>query len=197
MIVIERKKGTMILNWQQQLLQYTPKNEQEERDLAAFRYAFDHFDDVLTRENPIAHMTVSAFVVNAARTHVLMAYHNIYDSWAWTGGHADGETDFLAVALREVKEETGVDAVAVSTEPISIEQLTVLGHVKRGQYVSEHLHMNVTYLVEADDQTALVVNEAENSDVAWIPLEEIAVYCKEAHMIPIYQKIISSIVKNH
>lgn len=188
-------KGAMTLNWQQQLLQYTPKNEQEERDLAAFRYAFEHFDDVLTRENPIAHMTVSAFVVNKARTHVLMAYHHIYDSWAWTGGHADGESDFLAVALREVKEETGVDAVAVSTEPISIEQLTVLGHVKRGQYVSEHLHMNVTYLVEADDQAALVVNEAENSDVAWIPLTDLAVRCKEAHMIPIYQKIIDAFVK--
>lgn len=185
------------MNWQQQLLQYIPKNEQERRDLAAFRYAFDHFDDVLTRDNPIAHMTVSAFVVNKARTHVLMAYHNIYDSWAWTGGHADGESDFLAVALREVKEETGVDAVAMSTEPISIEQLSVLGHVKRGQYVSEHLHMNVTYLVEADDQAALIVNEAENSDVAWIPLTDIAIHCKEAHMIPIYQKIIDEIVKTH
>lgn len=182
-----------MMTWQQQLLQYQPKNEQETRDLAAFRYAFDHFDDVLTRENPIAHMTVSAFVVNKARTHVLMAYHNIYDSWAWTGGHADGESDFLAVALREVKEETGVDAVAVSEEPISIEQLTVLRHVKKGKYVSEHLHMNVTYLVEADDRAHLVVCEGENSDIAWIPLDEIAVYCKEAHMIPIYQKIIDAL----
>lgn len=178
------------MNWQEKLLQYQPINEQETNDLAAFKYAFAHFEDVLTRENPIAHMTVSAFVVNKKRTHVLMAYHNIYDSWAWTGGHADGEHDFLAVALREVKEETGVDAHPVQIEPISIEQLSVLGHIKKGNYISEHLHMNVTYLVEADDQAHLEVCEGENSDVAWIPLHEIAVYCKELHMIPIYQKII-------
>ncbi|MBQ0140563.1 MAG: NUDIX hydrolase [Kurthia sp.] len=181
------------MNWQEKLLNYQPINEQETTDLAAFKYAFDHFDDVLTRENPIAHMTVSAFVVNKKRTHVLMAYHNIYDSWAWTGGHADGAHDFLAVALREVKEETGVDATPLQTEPISIEQLSVLGHMKRGKYISEHLHMNVTYLVEADDQAHLEVCEEENSDVAWIPMDEIATYCKELHMIPIYQKIINQL----
>lgn len=179
--------------WQQQLFTYVPTNEQEEKDLAAFRYAFEHFEDVLTRENPIAHMTCSAFVVNEARTHVLMAFHNIYDSWAWTGGHADGESDFLRVALREVEEETGVVATAVQQMPISIEQLTVLGHMKKGQYVSEHLHLNVTYLMEADDASHLVVCEGENSDVAWIPLNELATYCKEEHMMPIYQKIIDKI----
>lgn len=181
------------MTWQEKLLQYKPINEQETNDLAAFKYAFDHFGDVLTRENPIAHMTISAFVVNKKRTHVLMAYHNIYDSWAWTGGHADGESDFLAVALREVKEETGVEATALQTEPISVEQLSVLAHIKRGKFISEHLHMNVTYLVEADDQAHLEVCEEENSDVAWIPLNEIATYCKELHMIPIYQKIINQL----
>lgn len=181
------------MNWKEKLLQYQPINEQETNDLVAFNYAFTHFPDVLTRENPIAHVTVSAFVVNKKRTHVLMAYHNIYDSWAWTGGHADGESDFLAVALREVKEETGVDAVALQTEPISIEQLSVQAHIKRGKFISEHLHMNVTYLVEADDQAHLEVCAEENSDVAWIPLDEVAVYCKELHMIPIYQKIIEQL----
>lgn len=184
-------KGSQLMNWQEKLLQYQPVNEQEQQDLASFRYAFTHFPDVLTRQNPIAHMTVSAFVVNQARTHVLMVYHNIYQSWAWTGGHADGESDFLAVALREVQEETGVEAKPVQQDPISIEQLTVLGHVKKGQYVSEHLHMNVTYLVEADDQAALVVCEEENSGVAWIPFDELNTYCREEHMLPIYNKIIA------
>lgn len=181
------------MTWQEKLLQYIPTNDQEVSDLQSFEYAFQHFGDVLTRENPIAHMTVSAFVVNKQRTHVLMAYHNIYDSWAWTGGHADGEYDFLAVALREVKEETGVDAIVLQQEPISIEQLSVLAHIKREKFVSEHLHMNVTYLLEADDQAHLVVCAEENSDVAWIPFSEISSYCNEKHMLPIYQKIINKI----
>ncbi|VEI06308.1 NUDIX hydrolase [Kurthia zopfii] len=177
--------------WQKDLLTFEAGNEQEEKDLQAFQYAFTYFKDVLTRENPIAHMTVSAFVVNEARTHTLMVYHNIYDSWAWTGGHADGEDDFLAVALREVKEETGIQARPVSEQPISIEQLTVLGHMKKGAYVSEHLHMNVTYLVEADDQLPLTICEDENSDVAWLPIAQLHEKCKELHMIPIYDKIIN------
>lgn len=53
-------------------------------------------------------MTASAWVVNKDRSKVLMIYHNIYNSWSWLGGHADGETDLLAVAIREVREEAGI-----------------------------------------------------------------------------------------
>lgn len=62
-----------------------------------------------------------------------MIYHNIYNSWSWTGGHADGETDLLAVALREVTEETGLQTLRpVSRELFSVEILTVDGHENEG-----------------------------------------------------------------
>lgn len=64
--------------------------------------------NVLTRKNEFSHLTSSSFIVNKERTKVLMIHHNIYDSWAWTGGHADGEVDLLSVALRETQEETGI-----------------------------------------------------------------------------------------
>ena len=74
-----------------------------------------------------------------------MAYHNIYHSWAWTGGHADGEKDLLSVAIREAKEETGIKTVKPVMEGIfSLEVLTVDGHEKNGSYVPSHLHLNVT-----------------------------------------------------
>lgn len=77
-------------------------------------------------------MTASAWVVNRERTRVLMVYHNIYNSWSWLGGHADGETDLLSVAIREVKEEAGISNVhPVSEEIFSMESLTVDGHVKK------------------------------------------------------------------
>ncbi len=156
-----------------EIARYQPFNEQEERDKAEILRFLERNEDAFLRENRIAHMTASAWVVNPARDRVLMVYHKIYDSWSWTGGHADGETDLLAVALREVTEETGVTRVRpVSEEIFSLETVTVDGHEKRGAYVPSHLHLNVTYLLEADDTQPLRVCEDENKGVAWFGLDE-------------------------
>lgn len=157
----------------QQIENYIPFNEQEARDKQLIAAALRQYGDIFTRENEVLHMTASAWAVNRSRDKVLMVYHNIYNSWSWLGGHADGEEDLLAVALREVREESGVQSVQPVTEDIfSLEVLTVDGHQKRGRYVSSHLHLNVTYLLEADDTEPLTVREAENSAVGWFPLEE-------------------------
>ncbi len=170
---------------------YRPCCEQEERDKAVILAFLDAHDDAFLRENLVAHMTASAWVVNPARDKVLMVYHKLYDSWAWTGGHADGETDLLSVALRECREETGVQHVKAASEEIySLEILTVDGHEKRGQYVPSHLHLNLTYLLEADDHDSLQVCEAENSGVHWFSLDEALTTPSEPWMIErIYRKL--------
>ena len=151
-----------------QIEAFAPYNEQEEADRRQMLADMDCFSDLLTRENATAHFTASCWIVNPDRTKVLMAYHNLYQSWAWLGGHADGEEDLLAVALREVREESGVQNVRPASEDIfSLEVLTVDGHQKRGKYVSSHLHLNVTYLLIADDTDALTVKPDENSGVKW------------------------------
>ena len=157
----------------EQLSAYIPYNEQEARDRALLLDCLRREPEVLTRKNPLAHFTASAWVVSPAHTRVLMAYHNIYRSWSWLGGHADGESDLLAVALREVREESGIrSARPVSRDIFSVEALTVDGHEKRGAYVSSHLHLNVTYLLEADEEEALSIKPDENSGVRWFTLEE-------------------------
>ena len=157
----------------QKIREYKPFNEQEERDREVLLRLLSGAEDVYSRENLKAHMTASAWVVNEARDKVLMAYHNIYHSWSWLGGHADGERDLLAVALREVGEESGVIHVRpLSEEIFSLEILTVDGHEKRGKYVPSHLHLNLTYLLEAREGDALSMKADENSGVAWFGLEE-------------------------
>ena len=151
---------------------YSPFNEQEAADKTLILDYLQKNPDAFYRTNRIAHMTASAWVVNPARDRVLMVYHNIYDSWSWTGGHADGEEDLAAVALREVREETGVRSARLLSEEIfSLESLTVDGHEKHGTYVPSHLHLNVTYLLEADDRDPLTVCEEENSGVRWFTLD--------------------------
>ena len=87
---------------------YVPYDEREAEDKEVILEFIKNNEDVLTRNNKIAHMTTSAWITNKDRTKLLMIYHNIYDSWAWVGGHADGDEDLMHVAKKEVEEETGV-----------------------------------------------------------------------------------------
>ncbi len=164
-----KKKEDLI----EEIRTYRPFNEQEERDKEQILVCLESMPDLFYRENNLAHMTASAWVVNKERDKILMVYHNIYNSWSWLGGHADGQEDLLEVAMKEVCEESGLSRVKPVTESIySLEILTVDGHVKKGKYLSSHLHYNITYLLEADEGEILHHKEDENSGVGWFGLKE-------------------------
>lgn len=169
---------------------YSPWNAQESQDKAELLRRLSQGESLLTRNNPAAHVTVSGWVVSPDRKQVLLAYHNLYHSWAWLGGHADGEEDLLAVALREVQEESGVIARPLSDNIFSVEILPVAGHEKHGAYVSSHLHLNVTYLLEAEPSAPLRHKEDENTAVQWFPVEEALAVSDEPWMRDrIYRKL--------
>ncbi|ATD54360.1 NUDIX hydrolase [Clostridium chauvoei] len=179
------------MNWINSIKNYTPYNEQEKKDKELILSAIENYNNLLTRENVVMHMTSSGYIVNKNRDKVLMIYHKIYNSWAWTGGHADGDDDMLYIAIKEAKEETGLKNVtAITPDIFSLDVLTVNGHVKRGNYVSSHLHLNVTYLLEADENEALIVNKEETEGVKWLPINELSKYCSEEYMIEnVYNKL--------
>lgn len=215
----------------QDIASYHPFNEQEAADrhvmlraLKTNRFCFDRKSQ--------AHFTCSAWVVNPEKTQTIVVFHNIYNSWSWIGGHADGCSDLAAVALRELREETGVEHARIvspwecvdrpsrrpnadkkakastneisnemvsangisnetasankipnevvnasapsPTSPLfSLEVLTVDGHEKNNRYISSHLHLNVTYLVEVDPSEALRIKPDENSGVKWVSLDQV------------------------
>ncbi|WP_423900833.1 NUDIX hydrolase [Eggerthia catenaformis] len=157
----------------QDIEKFIPYNEQEEKDKEEILRRLKNNEKLLTRDNKSAHLTASAWILNQDHNKVLMAYHNLYDSWAWLGGHADGESDLLKVCIKEVKEESHIKDIKVLTPDIfSLEILTVDGHIKKGEYVSSHLHLNVTYLLEANDQQTLSIKEDENSNIGWFLLDD-------------------------
>ena len=175
--------------WRDDIRAYVPFNEQERNDKARFLEVLD-LENILTRENEEAHVSSSAWVMNDALDQVLMAYHNIYQSWSWSGGHADGEGDLLSVAMKEVKEESGlVSLKPLSDSPISIEILGVQPHYKKQKYVSAHLHLNYTFLLHNTKEEKLKICPEENSKVVWLSPDEAVRSSTEAWMKPIYKKL--------
>ena len=171
------------------LSRYHPWNDQEAQDLAEILRRLTKGEPLFSR-NHAAHFTASAWIVSPDRSQVLMAYHTQYNSWAWLGGHADGEHDLLATALREVREESGLTAVPVSEDIFSVEILPVAGHEKHGRYVSSHLHLNVTYLLEADPAAPIRCKADENSQVRWFsPSDAVAASTEPWMQERIYRKL--------
>lgn len=193
------QKGTAMKNpnipqdWKKEVELYIPKDAREESEKREILTLMEREGDrLLLRECSYAHMTASSVIVNRERTKMLMAFHKIYQSWAWTGGHADGDGDFEAVARREAQEETGIQNLKkLGAGAASLEVLPVWAHQKCGQMVASHLHLNISYLFEADDTLPLRIAEDENSAVGWIPIAQLEEYVREKDMMPIYQKLLN------
>lgn len=180
----------MIFDLKEELSRYTPENEQEKSDKKIMLDLLEKERNIFTRDNKIAHFTASSWVINEDRSKILMIHHNIYNSWSWTGGHADGEENLLKVAISEAKEETGLKIIKPLSQNIfSIEILTVNGHIKNNKYISAHLHLNVTYLLEANDRDRLSIKSDENSGVKWVKIDDVENISNEANMKIIYKKL--------
>ena len=179
------------MEWVKQIERYNPINEQEKKDKEIILDFINKNDNVLFRDNEIAHITSSGFIVNKSRNKTLMIHHNIYNSWGWTGGHADGNSDLIKVAIKEAQEETGIKHVKPIIDDIcSIDILPVNAHIKRGKYVASHLHLSVAYLLEADENEELVVKEDENSGVKWVDIDKVLDLTNEEYMKNVYKKLI-------
>lgn len=179
------------MDYKNQIERFIPSTVQEENDKSIIIQYIKKYNNVLSRENEIAHITSSGLILNKELTKVLMIHHNIYKTWAWTGGHADGERDLLKVAVKEAIEETGVKkATPLTKDIVSIDILPVYGHFKNNKYVSAHLHLSVAYILIVDENEKLLIKEDENSDIKWINIKDIGEYSNEPYLIKIYEKII-------
>ena len=172
------------------ILNYQPKNQQEEADKKLILQITQQ-DELYNRSNLVAHYTSSGFIMNKTLDKVLFAYHNIYDSFAWSGGHNDGDQNFLKVAIKEANEELGIKNLECLTNEIdSLDVLHVNSHFKNGEYVSEHLHFNITYILIGDEREQIRIKPDENSAVKWISIFDLDKFVTEKNMLVIYNKLI-------
>ncbi|MBR6824815.1 MAG: NUDIX hydrolase [Firmicutes bacterium] len=136
------------------------------------------------------HLTASLWVMDRTCQEVLMVHHNIYNSWSWTGGHADGDADLLAVAVREAEEESGVRQLQLPTaQLLALELLPVIAHTRRGEPVPAHHHYCAVFAAFAEPTLPLTHRPDENSAARWLPADALADFVTESAMLPLYDKL--------
>ena len=139
------------------------------REWARFEeFALAH-PDCCERTCVPGHFTGSAWVVSADGERALLLHHRKLGIWVQPGGHADGDGDLAAVALREAQEETGLPGLRIEGGVFDLDRHAIPA---RGSD-PEHFHYDVRFVVRAGADEAFVVNE-ESHALKWIPVRDIA-----------------------
>ncbi len=178
------------MNYRDEIEAYIPIDENQKQIKAKILKMIDENDRILYRDSLDAHFSSSGFIMDETLEYCLMCYHNIYQSFAWTGGHQDGEEDMLEVAIREAKEETGIEHILKHSVLLRLDILPVEAHMKRGKRVKKHVHINASYLLIVDRHEKIRIKPDENSAVKWIRVDELDQQVNEKEMLALYKEII-------
>ena len=146
------------------------------------------YTNCFDRELLIGHVTGSAWILDNSGEFVLLTHHRKLDRWFQPGGHCDGDSDVLAVALKEAIEETGVSDIQVDNESIFDVDIHTIPERKG---IPEHLHYDVRFLFRADKDLPLLITE-ESTDLAWIALAKVEELNNEESMMRMVRKTIKT-----
>jgi 8-oxo-dGTP pyrophosphatase MutT (NUDIX family) len=159
------------------LRRYADRHELEQAVVVRMSEFVQSHPDCFERSCVPGHVTGSAWVVSPERDAALLLHHRKLDIWVQPGGHCDGESDTLAVALREAREETGLDVEPLVAEPFDIDIHSI---PERGADPA-HLHYDVRYLLVAYDRNFAA--SAESHELAWVEPGALARYTSEVSIV--------------
>ncbi len=131
------------------------------------------------------HLTGSAWVVDAGRQRTLLTHHLKLNKWLQLGGHADGDGDLAAVAMREAREESGLTRLRLVTPEI----FDVDRHwIPARKTEPAHWHYDLRFVIEADPTEPLVRAASESKELAWVLLADVARLNPEESMARMVRK---------
>ncbi len=121
----------------------------------------------LHRDSRPGHLTGSALVVDSECRRTLFLLHAKLGIWVQPGGHADGDANLAAVALKEASEETGINGLRVWPRAIDLDI-----HEVRPPSEEPHFHHDIRFLVVAPPGAEFVGNH-ESLDHKWVALDRV------------------------
>lgn len=141
----------------------------DEKACALFMELLDDVEDPFARARLVGHFTASAWLVSRDGLRLLMTHHRKLGLWLQLGGHADGQRDLRAAALREAQEESGLPGLSVEQEIFDLDRHWIPEH----KGVPAHWHYDVRFVVRATAGEAFVVSD-ESHALAWRGIGELA-----------------------
>ena len=168
----------------QLLLPYKPYDEQERAYKQIILAFLDEYSDAFERSLEVGHITASAWLVNKDNSKALLMHHRKLDMWVQLGGHCDGNTDTLAVALKEAQEESGImDIKPVKTEIFDIDVHLIPENKKE----KAHYHYDIRFLLQVKSDKDFIQNE-ESKALAWIDKKRDNLPTNERSVIRMFDK---------
>ena len=165
------------------LAAYGQRYPKEQTEVQKFRELLEQEPRCFERDCWRGHITGAAWLVNGAGTHALLTHHRKLGMWLQLGGHSDGDPDTIAVALREAREESGLEVRLLSKAVFDID----VHPIPERKNDPEHFHYDVRYVMQVVGSEDFVIS-AESMDLAWVPLANITDYTRESTILRMRDK---------
>jgi len=168
----------------QLLSEYETRYPEEAETTERYRQFVVTHEDCFDRSQLGGHITGSAWLLNRAGTHVLLTHHRKLDIWVQLGGHADGDSNPLAVAMREAREESGIGGIsAISDRLFDID----IHLIPQRKSEPEHYHYDARFLLQTTTSDAYIVSD-ESHALEWVDITQLKHKTTEASMIRMAEK---------
>lgn len=169
----------------QLLCQHTPADFNEQAMTQATIAFVGQHPDCFERSLLVGHITGSAWVVSPDRRQTLLIHHRKLDRWLQPGGHADGDANVAAVALREAQEETGLTSLQLIS-PVIFD--VDIHPIPARNDVPEHLHYDIRFLIEAEPAEPFGQSD-EIKNIQWFSLDKASFYANSESIYRLIRKI--------
>ncbi len=172
---------------------YIVRYPEESEVVARIRLLVLTHSDCFERTCRPGHITGSAWVLSHDRKLCLLVHHAKLDRWLQPGGHADGETEIAEVALREVREETGLVRLALPTTdgllvPLDLDVHIIPARIKNGELIDDaHEHHDIRFLVVSEPDQQIALSE-ESHDLGWFTHAEVLAITDEESVLRMLRK---------